>query len=56
MANLLCKYEATTGSYRNLFKEIELLESVTPTDVCRVATLLFDKDNCIKGSVTSSFV
>lgn len=55
MAKLLCKYEATTGTCSNLFKENELMEHVTPAEVCRVASLLFHPDNCIRGSVTSSF-
>lgn len=54
MAKLLCEYEATTGSCSNLFKENEFIESVTPADVSRVASLLFHPDNCIRGSVTSS--
>ncbi|MCO5576453.1 hypothetical protein L7F22_030263 [Adiantum nelumboides] len=55
MAKLLCEYEATTGTCNNLFKENEFLEAVTPADVSQVASLLFHPDNCIKGSVTSSF-
>lgn len=54
MAKLLCEYEATTGTYINLFKENEFLETVTPSDISRVASLLFNPNNCIKGSVTSS--
>ncbi|KAH7387856.1 hypothetical protein KP509_16G045400 [Ceratopteris richardii] len=54
MAKLLCEYEATTGSFQNLFKEIDFLEAVTSNDVSRVASLLFRPENRVQGSVTSS--
>lgn len=54
MAKILCKYEATTGNCSNLFMENQFIEAVTPDDVCRVASLLFHPDNCIRGVVISS--
>ena len=41
MASLLTEYEAKTGSWRNVFAELEAIQSVTAADVQRVASATF---------------
>ncbi len=45
MASLLVEYEVKTGSWRNLFKELEAIAAVTPADVQRVARATFRPEN-----------
>ncbi|WP_009631749.1 M16 family metallopeptidase [Synechocystis sp. PCC 7509] len=45
MAQLLMEYEVKTGSWRNLFKELERLNAVTAADVQRVAVATFKPEN-----------
>ncbi len=45
MAQLLLEYEVKTGSWRNLFKELEKLSAVTAADVQRVAKATFTPEN-----------
>lgn len=45
MAQLLLEYEVKTGSWRNLFKELERLSAVTAADVQRVAVATFTPEN-----------
>jgi predicted Zn-dependent peptidase len=45
MAELLLEYEVKTGSWKNLFKELEAIASVTPADIQRVATATFQPQN-----------
>ncbi len=45
MAQLLLEYEVKTGSWRNLFKELERLNAVTAADVQRVAMATFKPEN-----------
>nr|MBA2747179.1 insulinase family protein [Tatlockia sp.] len=45
MAQLLMEYEVKTGSWRNLFKELERLDAVTAADVQRVAVATFKPEN-----------
>ena len=49
MAQLLLEYEVKTGSWRNLFKEVEALAAVTPADVQRVAQATFKAKNRTVG-------
>jgi predicted Zn-dependent peptidase len=45
MASLLLEYEIKTGSWRNLFQEIDAIEKVTAADIQRVATETFTPEN-----------
>ena len=45
MASLLLEYEAKTGSWRNLFKELDAIAAVTPADIQRVARETFRPEN-----------
>ncbi len=49
MARLLAEYEAKTGSWRNLFKELEKIAAVTAEDVQRVAKATFVPENRTVG-------
>jgi predicted Zn-dependent peptidase len=54
MAALLAEYEAKTGSWRNLFTQLETIESVTTADIQRVAQATFRPENRISGKLVSS--
>ncbi|XWK90931.1 MAG: pitrilysin family protein [Phormidium sp.] len=45
MASLLVEYEVKTGSWENLFKELEAIQAVTPADIQRVANATFVREN-----------
>lgn len=45
MAELLLEYEVKTGSWRNLFKEIDAIAAVQPVDIQRVAKATFTPEN-----------
>lgn len=45
MAGLLLEYEVKTGSWRNLFKQLEAIAAVTPGDIERVAQATFLSQN-----------
>lgn len=45
MAELLLEYEVKTGSWRNLFKQLEAIAAVTPGDIERVAKVTFQPQN-----------
>jgi len=49
MASLLPEYEAKTGSWRNLFEELQAIEAVTAEDVQRVAQATFRAENLTVG-------
>lgn len=49
MAELLLEYEAKTGSWRNLFKELEAIAAITPADIQRVAQTTFRPENRTVG-------
>ena len=49
MAQLLLEYEVKTGSWQNLFKELEAIARVTPADVQRVAKAAFTAENRTVG-------
>lgn len=49
MASLLVEYEVKTGSWKNLFKELEAIEAVTPADIQRVAKATFVPENRTVG-------
>jgi predicted Zn-dependent peptidase len=53
MAALLAAYEAKTGSWRNIFAELEAIEAVTPEDIQRVAQTTFRPENRTVGKLMS---
>jgi predicted Zn-dependent peptidase len=53
MASLLTEYEAKTGSWRNVFKELDEIQAVTAADVQRVAKATFEADNRTVGKLIS---
>jgi predicted Zn-dependent peptidase len=54
MAQLLLEYEVKTGSWRNLFKELEAISQVSATDIQRVARQTFTPENRTIGRLLSS--
>ena len=54
MASLLTEYEAKTGSWRNVFTELEEIQSVNAADVQRVAQTLFMDTNRTVGKIIST--
>ncbi len=53
MASLLLEYEIKTGTWLNLFKELEAIERVTPADIQRVAQITFTPANRTIGRILS---
>ncbi|MGF1567434.1 MAG: M16 family metallopeptidase [Nodosilinea sp.] len=53
MAALLAEYEAKTGSWRNVFKDLEAIDAITAADVQRVAQTLFQPANRTVGKLIS---
>ena len=51
MASSLAEYEAKTGSWRNIFKELEAIEAVTAEDIQRVAKATFRPENRTVGKL-----
>lgn len=51
MAALLADYEAKTGSWRNVFTELQAIEAVTPADIQRVAQVTFQPNNRTVGKI-----
>jgi len=51
MAALLAEYEAKTGDWRNIFKDLEAIDAVTAADVQRVAQELFRESNRTVGKL-----
>jgi predicted Zn-dependent peptidase len=54
MASLLAEYEVKTGSWRNLFKELEAIAAITPADLQRVAQATFVPENRTIGKLLSA--
>lgn len=54
MAKLLAEYDAKTGSWRNLFKQLDAISAVTPADVQRVAQTTFNPENRTIGRLLSA--
>ncbi|MGL5871222.1 MAG: M16 family metallopeptidase [Xenococcaceae cyanobacterium] len=54
MANILAEYEAKTGSWRNVFKELDAIAAVTPADVQKVAKATFIPTNRTIGRLINS--
>jgi len=53
MAQQLLEYEVKTGSWRNLFKQLELIAAVKPEDIQRVAQGTFTAQNRTIGKLLS---
>ncbi|ELR97751.1 pitrilysin family protein [Gloeocapsa sp. PCC 73106] len=53
MARLLVEYEVKTGSWQNLFTDLDKLTQVTPADVQRVAKATFTPENRTIGRILS---
>ncbi|BAY44648.1 peptidase M16 domain-containing protein [Scytonema sp. HK-05] len=51
MAQQLLEYEVKTGSWRNLFKQLDEIVAVTPADIQRVATATFTTENRTVGKL-----
>ena len=49
MAFALVNYEVKTGSWRNLFKELDAIAAITPADIQRVAKATFCPENRTVG-------
>lgn len=45
MASLLVEYDVKTGDWRNLFKQLDAIEAITPDDILRVARTTFTPEN-----------
>jgi predicted Zn-dependent peptidase len=54
MARLLTEYEAKTGSWRNVFQQLDRLAAVTPEDIQRVAQKTFTPENRTVGKLLNS--
>ena len=53
MARSLVEYDVKTGSWRNLFKELEAIAAVTPDDILRVSQATFTPQNRTIGRLLS---
>ncbi|TAF10240.1 MAG: insulinase family protein [Nostocales cyanobacterium] len=53
MAQQLLEYEVKTGSWRNLFKQLDDIAAVTPADIQRVAQATFTPENRTVGKLLS---
>lgn len=53
MAGALAEYEVKTGSWRNLFTELDAINAVTPEDIQRVAKSTFRAENLTIGKLLS---
>ncbi len=54
MARLLAEYEVKTGSWRNLFSQVDAIAAVTPADLQRVARATFVSENRTVGKLLSA--
>ena len=53
MARSLVEYQVKTGSWQNLFKQLEAIAAVTPADIQRVAQETFTPENRTIGRLVS---
>ena len=53
MAQQLLEYEVKTGSWRNLFKQLDDISAVNPGDIQRVAKAIFTPENRTIGKLLS---
>lgn len=53
MANLLAEYTVKTGSWRNLFRDLQQVADLTPGDLQRVAQDIFRPENATVGRLVT---
>ncbi|NJL46429.1 MAG: insulinase family protein [Leptolyngbyaceae cyanobacterium SM2_5_2] len=53
MASLLAEYQAKTGDWRNVFKDLDAIDQASATDVQRVAQTLFQENQRTVGKLIS---
>lgn len=51
MAEALLEYEVKTGTWRNLFKQVDAIAKITPADIQRVAKATFTNENRTIGRI-----
>ena len=51
MAESLLEYEVKTGSWRNLFKQVDAIAAITPADIQRVSQATFTSQNRTIGRI-----
>ena len=51
LAMQLSNYQVLTGDWRNLFKQLDKINAVTPEDIQRVAKATFTRDNKTVGAI-----
>jgi len=51
MAQALMQYQIKTGTWRNLFKQLDAINAITPADIQRVATETFTPENRTIGKI-----
>ena len=51
MAQELMEYQIKTGTWRNLFKQLDEINAITPADIQRVATKTFTPENRTIGKI-----
>jgi predicted Zn-dependent peptidase len=54
MARLLTEYQAKTGSWRNIFRQLDQIAAVTPEDIQRVSRQTFTPENRTIGKLLNS--
>ena len=54
MARLLAEYEAKTGSWRNIFRDLEAIAKINSKDIQRVARATFTPENRTIGKLLSA--
>ena len=53
MASALVEYQVKTGTWRNLFNQLDAISAITPADIQRVAKLTFRPENKTIGEIVS---
>ncbi len=53
MASALVEYQVKTGTWRNLFKQVDAISAITPADIQRVAKATFRPENKTIGEIES---
>jgi predicted Zn-dependent peptidase len=53
MASALLEYQVKTGTWRNLFKQVDAISAITPADIQRVAKATFRPENKTIGEIES---
>ncbi|MCY7406974.1 MAG: insulinase family protein, partial [Alkalinema sp. CAN_BIN05] len=53
MASALVEYQVKTGTWRNLFNQLDAISAITPADIQRVAKATFRPENKTIGEIVS---